>query len=125
MVNYLVEGRGFGGASPVVLERLLCFLPRVAPEHAGWFGEVRLVGVLELGRIADRDSGQASIAAPANQRHTRVQPGARPRLATGTHLAAVTGRATERLSRPPPDKGLAALSLSLFSRLSGLYWLNV
>jgi hypothetical protein len=43
-----------------VLELLLCLLPRVAPEHAGWFGEVRLVGVSELGRSADRDSGQAS-----------------------------------------------------------------
>jgi hypothetical protein len=33
--DYLVEGRGFGGASPVVLELLLCLLPGVAPEHAG------------------------------------------------------------------------------------------
>ena len=60
MVDYLVEGRGFGGASSVVLELLLCLLPRVAPEHTGWFGEERLVGVLELGRSEDRDSGQAS-----------------------------------------------------------------
>jgi hypothetical protein len=43
-----------------VLELILCLLPRVAPEHTGWFGEVRLVGVSELGRSADRDSGQAS-----------------------------------------------------------------
>ena len=60
MVDDLVEGRGFGGASPVVLEPLLCLLPGVAPEHAGWFAEVRLMGVSELGRSADRDSGQAS-----------------------------------------------------------------
>ncbi len=60
MVDYLVEGRGFGGASPVVLELLLCLLPRVAPEHTGLFGEVRLVGVWELVRSTDRDSGQAS-----------------------------------------------------------------
>lgn len=60
MVDYLVEGRGFGGASSVVLELLLCLLPRLAPEHTGWFGEERLVGVLELGRSEDRDSGQAS-----------------------------------------------------------------
>lgn len=33
--DYLVEGRGFGGASPVVLELLLCLLPGVAPEHTG------------------------------------------------------------------------------------------
>ena len=48
MVDYLVEGRGFGGTSPVVLELLLCFLPRAAPEHTGLFAEVRLVGVLEF-----------------------------------------------------------------------------
>ena len=60
VVDDLVEHRGFGGAPPVVLELLLCLLPRVAPEHTGWFGEMRLVGVLESGRIADRDSGQAS-----------------------------------------------------------------
>ena len=60
MVDDLVEGRGVGGASPVVLEPLLSFLPRVTPEHAGWFGEGRLQGVLELVRSADRDSGQAS-----------------------------------------------------------------
>ena len=50
MVDDLVEGRGFGGTSPVVLELILCLLPRVAPEHAGWFGEVRLVGVVKWGR---------------------------------------------------------------------------
>ena len=60
VVDYLVEGRGFGGTSPVVLELLLCSLPGVAPEHAGWFGEERLIGVLELGRSADRESGQVS-----------------------------------------------------------------
>ena len=60
MVDDLVEHRGFGGASPVVLELLLRLLPRVAPEHAGWFGEEGLMGVSELGRSADRDSGQAS-----------------------------------------------------------------
>jgi hypothetical protein len=43
-----------------VLELRLCLFPRVAPEHAGWFGEVRLKGVLDVGRSADRDSGQAS-----------------------------------------------------------------
>ena len=50
MVDDLVEGGGFGGTSPVVLELILCLLPRVAPEHAGWFGEVRLVGVVKWGR---------------------------------------------------------------------------
>ena len=60
MVDDLVEGRGFGGTSPVVLELLLCLVPRVTPEHTGLFGEVRLVGVLKLGRRADRDSCQAS-----------------------------------------------------------------
>lgn len=60
MVDDLVEGRGFWGASPVVLEPLLCLLPGVAPEHAGWFGEVRLGVVLELWRIAERDSGEVS-----------------------------------------------------------------
>ena len=60
VVDYLVEGRGFGGTSPVVLEFILCLFPRVAPEHAGWFGEVRLVVVLELCRITDGDSGQES-----------------------------------------------------------------
>ena len=39
-----------GCTSPVVLELILCLLPRVAPEHAGWFGEVRLVGVVKWGR---------------------------------------------------------------------------
>ncbi len=60
MVDDLVEGRGFGCSSPVVLELRLCLFPRVAPEHAGWFGEVRLVVVLELCRITDGDSGQES-----------------------------------------------------------------
>ena len=60
MVDDLVEGRGFGVPSPIVLELLPGFLPRVAPEHAGWFGQVRLKGVLDSGRSADRDSGQAS-----------------------------------------------------------------
>ena len=60
MVDDLVEGRGFGAASPGVFELLLGFLPRAAPEHTGWFGEVGLVGVLELGGSTDRDSGQAS-----------------------------------------------------------------
>ena len=60
VIDDLVEGRGFGRACPVVLEPLLCFFPRVAPEHTGLFGEVRLVGVMELGRSSDRDSGQAS-----------------------------------------------------------------
>ena len=63
MVDDLVKGRGFGGASPVVLELRLCLFPHVAPEHAGLFAEVRLIGVLELGRIADRDSGKASGSA--------------------------------------------------------------
>ena len=60
VVDDLVEGRGFGGTSPVVLELILCLFPRVTPEHTGLFGEVRLVGVLELVRSTDRDSGQAS-----------------------------------------------------------------
>ena len=59
MVDYLVEHRGFRCAAPVVLELLFCLFPPVAPEHAGWFGEMRLVGVLELGRNADRDLGEA------------------------------------------------------------------
>ena len=60
VVDDLVEHRGFRCASPVMLELFLCLLPRVAPEHTGWFGELRLVGVLDLGRSADRDSGEAS-----------------------------------------------------------------
>ena len=40
VVDDLVEGRGFGGTSPVVLELLLCLLPGVAPEHAGEFGDI-------------------------------------------------------------------------------------
>ena len=56
----LVKGRGFRSPSPVVLQLLLRLLPRVAPEHAGWFGEVRLGVVSELGRRAEGDSGQAS-----------------------------------------------------------------
>ena len=60
MVDDLVEHRGFRCSPPVVLELLLCFLPRVAPEHTGLFGEGRLEGVLDLGRSADRDSGQVS-----------------------------------------------------------------
>ena len=42
MVDDLVEGGDFRGSSPVVLELLLCFLPCVAPEHAGWFGDLWL-----------------------------------------------------------------------------------
>ena len=57
MVDDLVEGGGFGGTTPVVLELILCLFPRVTPEHAGWFGQVRLKGVLDSGRSADRDSG--------------------------------------------------------------------
>ncbi len=34
--------------------------PPVAPDHTGLFGQGRLGGVLELGRSAERDSGQAS-----------------------------------------------------------------
>ena len=34
VVDDLVEVRGFRRASPVVLERILCLFPRVAPEHA-------------------------------------------------------------------------------------------
>lgn len=60
MVDDLVEGRGFGGTSLVVLELLLCLVPCVAPEHAGLFGEVRLVGVWELVRSTDRHSVEAS-----------------------------------------------------------------
>ena len=60
VVDDLVEGRGFGVPSPIVLELLPGFFPRVTPEHTGLFGEVRLVGVLELVRSTDRDSGQAS-----------------------------------------------------------------
>jgi hypothetical protein len=50
VVDDLVEGRGFGYSPPVVLELILRLFPRVAPEHAGWFGEVRLVGVVKWGR---------------------------------------------------------------------------
>jgi hypothetical protein len=57
VVDDLVEGGGFGGTTPVVLELILCLFPRVTPEHAGWFGQVRLKGVLDSGRSADRDSG--------------------------------------------------------------------
>jgi len=60
VVDDLVEGRGFGGTSPVVLERLLCFLQRVTPEPTGLFGEARLAGVLKLEMSADRGSGQDS-----------------------------------------------------------------
>ena len=60
MVDDLVKHRGFRCSPPVVLELRLCLFPRVAPEHAGWFGEVRLVVVLELCRITDGDSGQES-----------------------------------------------------------------
>ena len=60
VVDDLVEGRGFGGTFSAVLELILCLLPRVAPEHTGLFGEVRLKGVLDYDRSADRDSGQAS-----------------------------------------------------------------
>jgi hypothetical protein len=60
VVDDLVEGRGFGGTSLVVLELILCLFPRVSPEHTGLFGEVRLVGVLELVRSTDRGLGQAS-----------------------------------------------------------------
>jgi hypothetical protein len=60
VVDDLVEHRGFGGASPVVLELLLCLLPRVTPEHTGWFGEVRGWVVSELGRRTERDSGEVS-----------------------------------------------------------------
>ena len=44
MVDDLVEGGGFWGSSLIVLELLLCFLPRacVAPEHTGWFGDLWL-----------------------------------------------------------------------------------
>ena len=48
VVDDLVEGRGFGGTSPVVLELILCLFPRVAPEHARWFGDSRNSGALEL-----------------------------------------------------------------------------
>ena len=60
VVDDLVKGRGFRSPSPVVLQLLLRLLPRVAPEHAGWFGEVRLGVVSELGRRAEGDSGQTS-----------------------------------------------------------------
>ena len=60
VVDYLVEGRGFGAPSPVVLELLLSLLPGVAPEHTGWFGEVRGWVVSELGRRTVRDSGKVS-----------------------------------------------------------------
>ena len=54
VVDYLVEGRGFGGAPPVVLELLLGLFPLVAPEHAGLFGKGRLERVSEIGRIGIR-----------------------------------------------------------------------
>ncbi len=50
MVDDLVEGRGFWGASPVVLEPLLCLLPGVAPSACRLVrgGEARsCVGVVE------------------------------------------------------------------------------
>ena len=49
VVHDLVEHRSFRCSPPVVLELLLCLLPRVAPEHAGLFGESRNWGALELG----------------------------------------------------------------------------
>jgi len=60
VVDYLVEGRGFGCSSPVVLELILCLLPRVAPEHTGLFGQGRLGVASELARRAEGDSGEAS-----------------------------------------------------------------
>jgi Subtilase family len=60
VVHDLVEHRGFRCSSPVVLEFLLCLLPRLAPEHAGWFGEMRLTGVSVGGRSAERGSGGGS-----------------------------------------------------------------
>ncbi len=54
MVDDLVERRGFGVMSPLVLELILCLFPRVAPEHTGLFGEIRLVAVWELVRSTDR-----------------------------------------------------------------------
>lgn len=51
MVDYLVEGRVFWCSSPVVLDRLPRLFPRVAPEHAGWFGGSGIRGASELGRV--------------------------------------------------------------------------
>jgi hypothetical protein len=42
---------GHPSTSPVVLELLLCLLPRVAPEHAGRFG---------IGEVTDRNSDKAT-----------------------------------------------------------------
>ena len=56
VVDDLVEHRGFRSSSPVVLELLLCFLPRVAPEHTGWLAELRLGVVSRFGISADEAS---------------------------------------------------------------------
>jgi len=61
VVDELIEGRGFRCAFPIVLEFLLYHLPRVAPEHAGWLGKLRL-GIEEkvqsvLRRIFSPDDG--------------------------------------------------------------------
>ena len=53
MEDYLVEGGGFGCTSPVVLELLFCLFPRVAPEHAGLFGEVGLEVVTKCAMSVD------------------------------------------------------------------------
>jgi hypothetical protein len=42
---------GHPSTSPVVLELLLCLLPRVAPEHAVRFGGSGIRGASELGRL--------------------------------------------------------------------------
>ena len=60
VVHDLVEHQSFRCSSPVVLELLRCFLPRVAPEHAGWFGGITELGCLGIGEVADRDSGEFS-----------------------------------------------------------------
>jgi hypothetical protein len=38
----LVEARDLRCSSPVVLELLLCLLPRVAPEHTGELGDLEI-----------------------------------------------------------------------------------
>jgi hypothetical protein len=101
VVDDLIEHRGFRCSSPVVLELRLCLFLRVAPEHAGWFGKVRLVGVSELGRSADRDSGQDSgRKARLRSRELYVRVGA-PNLLANEQLALLLPcRSKEKRVRP-------------------------
>ena len=55
----LVEGRSFGGTSPVVQELLVCLFTRVAPEHTGEFGELGIK--LSVKRVDPWDRCQSDI----------------------------------------------------------------